>query len=102
MIYCVEDVDNPLEENHFKDIAISPESPIKEEHRVFEKTGESYVALHSVGWRRRIREPSPGAEGLQLGVSSEMTEQRDLTFVPYYFRANRGGNGHMRVGLLRK
>lgn len=25
----------------------------------------------------------------------------DLRFVPYYFRANRGGRGHMRVGLKR-
>lgn len=28
-------------------------------------------------------------------------EARDLVFVPYYFRANRGGKGHMRVGLKR-
>lgn len=27
------------------------------------------------------------------------TTKRDLNFVPYYFRANRGGKGHMRVGL---
>lgn len=26
-------------------------------------------------------------------------EVKDLVFVPYYFRANRGGKGHMRVGL---
>lgn len=25
-----------------------------------------------------------------------------LKFVPYYFRANRTGKGHMRVGLRRK
>lgn len=26
-------------------------------------------------------------------------EKRDLFYVPYYLRANRGGRGHMRVGL---
>lgn len=26
-------------------------------------------------------------------------EKRDLCFIPYYMRANRGGKGHMRVGL---
>lgn len=26
-------------------------------------------------------------------------EARDLYFIPYYLRANRGGNGQMRVGL---
>lgn len=34
------------------------------------------------------------------GVNGSSTEHiSELKFVPYYFRANRGGRGHMRVGL---
>lgn len=96
----MEDFDNAWEEDHFKNIAISPDTPITEEQRVFEKTGESYIALKSGAWRRSIQEPSPGGAALQLGVPYEVTQQKELVFVPYYFRANRGGKGHMRVGLL--
>ena len=32
---------------------------------------------------------------------SKLKPLPSLHFVPYYFRANRGGKGHMRVGLRR-
>ncbi|PVH68235.1 glycoside hydrolase family 127 protein [Cadophora sp. DSE1049] len=33
IIYCLEDVDNPWEQNHFKDVCISPAGRIVEERR---------------------------------------------------------------------
>jgi uncharacterized protein len=102
MIYCVEDVDNPWEENHFKDVIVEQRSAIEEEKREWE--GESYVALRSKG-RSRILDPwahkKPGADPGAINSIPSLSEERDLVFVPYYLRSNRGGRGHMRVGLLR-
>lgn len=102
IIYCVEDQDNSWEANHFKNIAILAGSKITEEQRVFSQARESYIALHSVGWERRVIKPTAESSGPDLGVEIETGKQMDLTFVPYYFRANREGRGQMRVGLLRK
>lgn len=104
MIYCAEDADNVWETNHFKDVVIKADSPITEEKRVFESTGEDYVALKSKAWKRSLKGWEAKPVGLQPGINAEepeLTDERDITFVPYYIRANRGGNGHMRVGLLR-
>lgn len=38
-----------------------------------------------------------GGEG--GGKDTLVGESRDLCFIPYYLRANRGGTGQMRVGL---
>lgn len=105
IIYCLEDQDNPWEVNHFKNVMISAESKITEEQRVFGPAAESYVALHSVGWQRRVDGPpeeSLCSAGQALREKSEIGGQISLTFIPYYFRANREGRGQMRVGLLRK
>ena len=104
IVYCVEDVDNPWEKDHFKNIAIKEDALVHEEQQFFEQQDEPYVALKTVGlqrsldqWKSKPSGEEPGASSLPIRFSSEI----DLIFVPYYFRANRGGNGHMRVGLLR-
>ncbi len=75
-----------------------------------------YVALRTEAWVRDVsawKEKRTGAQpGLDVseeegGEEKGTTEddggdRRELVFVPYYLRANRGGKGHMRVGLLRK
>ncbi|ROW00745.1 hypothetical protein VMCG_06460 [Cytospora schulzeri] len=95
VVYCVEDVDNDWEGNHFKDVVVDDKAPVAEEEREWD--GERYVALRARGWTREV-----GAWGLAGPVPGEdKGEERDLVFVPYYLRANRGGRGHMRVGLLR-
>lgn len=105
IVYCAEDADNAWETNHFKDVVISQSSPVVEEWRTFEETGEEYVALKSTCWRRSLAswdaKPAGGDPGLR-GDEEPMEEQREIIFVPYYFRANRGDHGHMRVGLLRR
>ncbi|SCO80132.1 related to DUF1680 domain protein [Fusarium oxysporum] len=91
IVYCVEDVDNPSESNHFKDVFIRTDSSVTEEKVVHEASGEEYVAMQAQGWKQ-----SPSALG---SLSPETAESVNLVFVPYYFRANRGGDGQMRVGL---
>jgi hypothetical protein len=81
-----------------------------------EKTlgGERYVALRTVCRPRDLRgvlgaaKKRPGqdpgvpvaAGGGRGGGGGGLGGERELVFVPYYLRANRGGKGHMRVGLL--
>ena len=70
-------------------------------------TGDSFVALdvHSgatalVG--KEVTSPSigPGVDAIALQETIARSEPLNvLRFVPYYFRANRKGKGHMRVGL---
>lgn len=93
IVYCVEDADNEWEANHFKDVAIKVGSPIVEEKRHDEATGEEYIALRTAGWSQPPPTPRNGA-----GLANPATE-RELVFIPYYFRSNREGKGQMRVGL---
>ncbi|KAH6996724.1 hypothetical protein BKA56DRAFT_666915 [Ilyonectria sp. MPI-CAGE-AT-0026] len=94
IVYCVEDVDNSGENNHFKDTYLKADSPVSEQKCTDEQTGEEYVALQSVGWNR------PEMSGASSAAGEAAGEARELVFIPYYFRANRGGEGQMRVGLL--
>ena len=102
VIYCAEDAHNSWETNHFKDVAVKPGTPVTEEIRTWEPTGETYVALHTKAWTR----DSSAWEGKGADPTREMgqgglRDERDIVFVPYYFRANSGGKGHMRVGLIK-
>ncbi|KAH8658976.1 hypothetical protein BGZ61DRAFT_433674 [Ilyonectria robusta] len=104
IIYCAEDIDNPWETNHFKDIIIKQDSPVVEERRVSEETGEDYVVLKTQCWRRILNdwEVTSNGQGPGMGVSEQIIgDEREIVFVPYYFRSNRGGKGHMRVGFLK-
>lgn len=99
IVYCAEDVDNPWETNHFKDVVIKSGTPVSEETRVAEATGEKYVVLKTMCWGKEVG-------GMEEGCAGEVGEERfggerELVLVPYYIRANRGGKGHMRVGLVR-
>ncbi|KAF4812679.1 Non-reducing end beta-L-arabinofuranosidase [Colletotrichum siamense] len=89
IVYCVEDADNEWEENHFKDVGIKRGGVIEEIWRVDKIRGEEYFALKTTGW---VRTP-------EVVMNGEEGEKRDLVFVPFYFRSNRGGKGQMRVGL---
>ncbi|CAK7216369.1 hypothetical protein SCUCBS95973_002789 [Sporothrix curviconia] len=114
IVYCVEDVDNEWERNHFKDVVVDAASGagVQEEERVFAATGERYVALRTTAWSCPLdkwdaKQPG-GLPGLPADGEAEKDKEtgkealgteRSLVFIPYYFRANRGGRGHMRVGL---
>jgi DUF1680 family protein len=104
IVYCVEDADNAWETNHFKNIMIRKDSQVSEERCILESAGEPYVALQSVCWERLMDQWHSKTAGVEPGVDSFANAtgtERKLTFIPYYLRANRGGKGHMRVGLQR-
>jgi hypothetical protein len=99
----VEDYDNSWEKEHFKNVLISEDSVVKEEVREYE--GEKHVGLRSTGWVRNVDAWSKKQPGLEPGgskTSCSLSEDKELVFVPYYLRANRSGNSHMRVGLLKR
>ncbi|RYP60198.1 hypothetical protein DL769_008222 [Monosporascus sp. CRB-8-3] len=138
LIYCAEDADNPWVlapggPVHFRGVAISPASSVREARRALrvrpgfrarwdeaarayrededaEEEGEeeSYVELRSEAWVRDMTawegKRAGAAPGLAVDEEGGGWEdcKREVVFVPYYLRANRGGEGHMRVGLLRK
>jgi DUF1680 family protein len=100
VIYCAEDVDNAWEGNHFKDVAMSRNGAVTEVPRVDERSGEEYVELRTTSWRRSLPHSIESAGPAFDTTKVVFEEANELVLVPYYFRANRSGNGHMRVGML--
>lgn len=100
IIYCAEDVDNGWETNHFKDVAMSRDSPITELPRLDEASDEEYVALKTTSWTRSLPHRADSIGTAFDATGEAYAHERELVLVPYYFRANRNGKGHMRVGLL--
>ena len=118
LIYCVEDIDNPWVTDHFKTLVFTPSKAfMSEAPRTDESTGETYVAvtasliemLEGGGWTSRGSEflavEHEGKKSTGPGVRPEDIEVlegdagSELIFVPFYYRANRGGKGMMRTGL---
>ncbi|KAH9900199.1 glycoside hydrolase family 127 protein [Xylariomycetidae sp. FL2044] len=114
LVYCVEDFDNPWELDHFQNVGISAGTEVTEEEKVVDGLGERYIELRAAGWIRKLDQldrQTPGVApcfpaGVAVAAATQAAtevqqHQQELVFVPYYLRANRGGRGHMRVGLLR-
>lgn len=51
--------------------------------------------------RKTRASPDIVVQGLDKTLIDDATVVEELKFVPYYFRANRGGRGQMRVGVRR-
>ncbi|CAG7563395.1 unnamed protein product [Fusarium equiseti] len=98
LVYCMEDADNTWEDNHFKDVGLKATAPIVEEKKTLGE--EQYVALKTSCWRRSLQRAEAGAApGFVVDGDIDAGVGKEAVFVPYCLRANRGGNGHMRVGL---
>jgi uncharacterized protein len=116
IVYCVEDVDNPWAKDHFKVIALlgskttltnntktvvfDPKSEIVKKWTTDDSTGESYFSLTAKSAGNFLNPTnhstlSPGSADDEDLSPADV----DLHFVPFYYRANRGGTGQMRVGL---
>ena len=75
---------------------------------------ERYVALRCDAWVRDLGSWRDKRAGAQPGLDVDLDvggegdgeggdgRKEELVLIPYYLRANRGGKGHMRVGMLRK
>ncbi|KAK5698336.1 hypothetical protein LTR17_023743 [Elasticomyces elasticus] len=108
IIYCLEDFDNTWVEDHFKGTFVDPSVPLVEQHISAEEvTGDSYVRLELKNGATNVKSvaqdktrSAPFVDALEFLDSERKHEPlRSLNFIPYYFRANRGGTGQMRVGL---
>lgn len=108
LVYCAEDFDNDWVHDHFKHSVFSTtRTQLTEQRLCDEKTGETYVAVtaHNAITQLDMHTYDRGAPAFDVHSKAQQNgegeaEQRDLVLVPYYFRANRGGRGHMRVGFL--
>lgn len=104
IIYCLEDSDNAWVQDHFKSLVFDPQARIEEILVTDSPIGEPYVALkaengaHFLDFNVTLG-PELSAKGLSYAQRDDVKE---LHFVPYGLRDNRGGRGHMRVGLRRK
>lgn len=109
LIYCIEDVDHPWVTDHFKSLVLAPtvtqENQLSnfcvEEEKADLPLGETYIGITlkkgGVLLPQESLLPSLEATGLQALVQDERV---DLHFIPYFARANRGGEKHqMRVGI---
>jgi hypothetical protein len=74
-------------------------APLKEEVR---SAPDHHVSIIAQGGSRGTLDTSrwSGQIVAESGKEAPTSENvRDLFFIPYYLRANRGGKGQMRVGL---
>jgi hypothetical protein len=82
-----------------KSVELSEESCSEKEF------GQNYIAVKASGGvliGEIVDGTHPGSAQVRyqaLKSVDEKTVPNELRFVPYYTRANRGGRGHMRVGL---
>ncbi|KAL1600847.1 hypothetical protein SLS60_007235 [Paraconiothyrium brasiliense] len=107
IVYCVEDIDNAWVHYHFRGTFVDingrlTQSTVKDDH-----TGDEYVGLSLENGTKMldIAQSQTGASMSERDFREQLDAGKDikeLHFVPYYFRANRAGKGHMRVGLQRQ
>ncbi|OPB43334.1 hypothetical protein A0O28_0105250 [Trichoderma guizhouense] len=103
LIYCLEDFDNPWVEDHFKSLVLDPAGNITEEVASDSELGEPCVTLtaHNSAFLR-VEESLGPLVPLGKATVKERPDVQQLKFIPYCLRDNRGGKGHMRVGIRRK
>lgn len=73
-----------------------PKAPLHEEFRA---QPDQYVAIIAENGAQGELDTSPWSRQIVAEPGRVLGKTRDLCFVPYYLRANRGGKGQMRVGL---
>lgn len=104
LIYCVEDFDNAWVDDHFKTLVLDPASVAEENSVSADEVGEPYVALTVRGAPYFVDLSRKSTPGWSAGVMAYKKKEgiEKLNFIPYALRDNRGGKGHMRVGIRRK
>lgn len=105
IIYCLEDVDNPWVDNHFKTLRLDP-TGIIEERAITSSVSlsEPYIGLTMHDAACFAMTDGIAAPGLPVDsvVHRKREDVNELHFIPYALRANRDGKGHMRVGIRRR
>lgn len=104
LIYCLEDVDNLWVEDHFKSLILDPTAAIEESKGSEEHVGEPYIGLTIRNGASFLEADGRLAPHIvrKNSVGKKASGADELHFIPYALRDNRGGKGHMRVGIRRK
>lgn len=105
LIYCAEDVDNEWVNDHFKSVSLSSKANLEESIGHDDILDESYIKIIASGTKvvdDKLAVPTGSFPGFEVGCEDNLKSQEvDMAFIPYYYRGNRGGKGHMRVGFRR-
>lgn len=99
IVYVAEAINNPIEEKypHFQGVAIKEDATFRESTVCIE--GFDVVALST---DRVYAVEQPGEAYYESRPARQWRElQQELKYVPWFARANRGGNGHVRTAMLR-
>lgn len=88
LVYCIEDVDNDVDVDNvaLHEVSVKDGPPLKiltDEVITVVAKGQEFKNKHCT----KLNDEHPWEQG----------EERELVFIPYYARANRGGNGGMTV-----
>jgi len=100
LVYCVEDVDNPWEQDHFRTVLLNTATSLKDETRedIFGDEVVTGVRAENAASFLLSIDYKPVTDGPQSRQILE-NKHETLRFIPYYARANRKGKGMMKVGL---
>ncbi|KAK9454030.1 putative DUF1680 domain protein [Dipodascopsis uninucleata] len=107
LIYCVEDVDHPWVTDHFKSLGLIESATFEEEIQndgvIFLKSKNTGVLVEPEleEWQKNTSSMWSNEMTLKARQQRSRFPRVDLRFIPYFYRANRGGKGHMRVPLIR-
>ncbi|KAI5306040.1 transcription factor TFIIIB subunit brf1 [Ascosphaera pollenicola] len=106
IVYCVEDADNTWVDDHFKSVVLDTEVPLTESetgkvvyHMNDAAETEEYVTITAKNAARFLKTDDMEGPERRTNYAVEKDRRETLKFAPYYIRANRGGQGMMRVGL---
>ena len=104
LIYCVEDFDNAWVDDHFKSLVLDPAAKVEEEEGPLGEVGEPYIGLtlrNAASFIDVDKSLAPHIDH-KSATQKKASGADELHFIPYALRDNRGGKGHMRVGIRRK
>lgn len=94
-------MDNSWVEDHFKSLVLDPTAAIEESKGPEEKVGEPYVGLtirNAASFLKTDGRLAPHTVRKD-DAGKKVSGAEELHFIPYALRDNRGGKGHMRVGI---
>lgn len=91
-------------DDHFKSLLLDPTAAIEEREGAADEVGEPYIGLTIRNAASFIDVDKSHAPHMSLksATQEKASGADELHFIPYALRDNRGGNGHMRVGIRRK
>ena len=89
-------------DDHFKSVAISEDAKLEESIAYDEILGEEFVKITAEGVKVADEGDEKGSfPGFDVAREKGVKTDVKVVFVPYFYRGNRGGRGHMRVGFRR-